>query len=268
MTTVLYKPDEFAACDSAWSVNGHPIYGIEEQKFIFFPSRSDGTLHLAIMCGSHIAITLQQALFLQVISSNQYASLQTLYLAEFDMEIDTAIFNLTTGQLRSVPHAWYPIGKHNGSCSMGTGGHHASHFYYHSSRWACKNRRKVPTRKLIHDCTITGSIAYACSQDSATGGKINKIEWSRGCCVCSNILPLPENYLNAYSSTLRSTMKEINDMYETLKTPSPQASNAREKMSRKPQQTRNAEMGAAAAPEATRLTMSRVLGHIRLFESL
>lgn len=268
MTTVLYKPDEFAACDSVWSIDGYPVHWIREQKFILFPAKSDGAMHLAMMCGSHIAIALQQAHLLQLITSNQYATLQTLYLAEFDMEIDTAIFNLSTGQLRCAPHTYYPINKYGGSHSMGTGGNHASHFYYHSPRWLLKKRRKNPLPTFQHSCLITGSLACAYSHDSASGGKMNRIEWKDGVCIFSNISLVAEDYLHNYSSDLKLTMQEIDDMYQNQKNSAPQARLTQDQNNLQDEQVNKVKITASAVPEATKLTMSRVLDHIKLFESL
>jgi len=268
MTTVIYKPERFAACDSKWSIDGREIRGVQEKKYLFFSSRSDNEIHVSFMCGTHIAIAVHQALYMQMIDYNEYFGLINRYTEEFSMEFDSVVLKLDSGELKSrADHNYYPINKRNGLFYIGSGGRHAGNFYYHAPRWLQTKLRKKPPRSLIHECQIVGSVISAYSQDKASGGKVHKIEWIDGTCSASNILPVHPGYHDTYTQTLVNTLREIHDMYENKigsdKTVSASTNKA-------PSQTHDLARVKADSTDrqATEMTLSRALEQIKLMQSL
>ncbi len=268
MTTVIYKPEKFAACDSKWSIDGREIHGVRENKFVLFPSRSDGETHISFMCGTHIAIAVHQALYLQLLDYNEYFGLISRYTEAFDMQYDSVLLKLDTGEMRSRPdHSYYPLSKVNGAFHLGTGGEHAGNYYYHAPRWLRTKQRKKPPLTLLNECRIAGSVISAYSQDKASGGKVNKIEWNDGACVASTILPVHPDYFNTYKQALVNTIREIHDMYEN-KTDSDKTVSASANKNNS-QGSHFARIKANAADsQATQVTLSRALEQIKLMQSL
>lgn len=269
MTTVIYKPEAFAACDSRWSIDGREVSNINENKYIIFQAPSSGESFISMACGTHIAIVLHQAMLLKLIDSNQYFTLTSLYADFFELEIDFVFLKLETGELKSTPQEYYPKDKEGGLYVMGTGGIHAGRFYYHSSRVLRKKRRKKPPFLFSNACGIAGALQNAYSQDVASGGKVNKIEWSDGSCTVSTFLPLPNDYREKYLETLVTSMREIHDMYENnnagnLTQMAGQAQNQNQSQGSSSQARARNNNGS----NATKLTTSRVLEQIKLFESL
>ncbi|WP_433647508.1 hypothetical protein [Kosakonia pseudosacchari] len=268
MTTIIYKPELFAACDSKWSIDGREIRGITENKYVFFPSHSDGEMHVSFMCGTHIAIAVHQALYLQVINAEEYFGLISRYTDVFEMEFESVILTLEKGQLRSRNvHSYYPLSKKNGVYHLGTGGAHASGFYYHAPRWLRAKQRKKPPANLLNKCPIAGSVLSAYSQDNASGGKVNKIEWKDDSIAFSNILPIHQTYHETYSRTLESTIRGIHEMYENQKVMNKSVSASAAKSST--QNTNASRIKAdTASSQATKVTLSRALEQIKLMQSL
>lgn len=267
MTTVIYKPEAFAACDSRWSINGSVVDNICENKFIVFQSPSSHDYFVYMATGTHIAIVLHQAQLLQLIDCNQYYTLSRLYGDYFELELDFVILKLDTGELKTTPQEYYPSGKANGVYIMGTGGKHAGSFYYHSLKALRRKRRKRPPYAFSNSCCIAGSLQNAYSKDTASGGKVNKIEWSDGTCVNSTFLPLPNNYRERYLETLVITMREIHGMYEKKSNDSSVMRTSTETLVAKPTSSQ-ASAKSTSGSHATKLTTSRVIEQIKLFESL
>lgn len=268
MTTIIYKPELFAACDSKWSIDGREIRGIKENKYVFFPAHADGEMHVSFMCGTHIAIAVHQAFYLQLISPDEFFGLISRYTDVFEMEFESVILTLEKGQLRSRNvHTYYPLTKKNGLYHLGTGGAHASGFYYHAPRWLRTKQRKKPPANLLNSCRIAGSVQSAYSQDSASGGKVNKIEWKDDSIAFSNILPIHQTYHQTYSSTLEITIRGIHEMYENQKIMNKSVSASASKSSTQgPNASRiKADMGNSQAPK---VTLSRALEQIKLMQSL
>ena len=268
MTTVIYKPEIFAACDSRWSINGYAVSGIKENKYIVFQAPASGDFFISMACGTHIAIVLYQAMLLKLIDGNQYYTLTGMYAHSFELELDFVCLRLETGELRSVPQDYYPENKRDGVYVMGTGGIHAGRFYYHSSKVLRKKRRKKPPFVFINACGIAGALQNAYSQDVASGGKVNKIEWLEGTCVNSTFLPLPNDYKENYLDILAASMREIHKMHKensgntTLAVV--KANNQKSTQGQVVQTKARSGVGSSA----TKLTTSRVLEQIKWFESL
>lgn len=268
MTTVIYKPELFAACDSKWSIDGREIFGVRENKYVLFPSRSDGETHISFMCGTHIAIAVHQALYMQLIDYDEYFGLISRYTEAFDMQFDSVILKLESGELRARPdHSYYPLMKKSGVFHLGTGGEHAGNFYYHAPRWLHTKRRKKPPLKLLNDCRIAGSIINAYSQDKASGGKVNKMEWVDGACVASTILPVSPEYHEIYTQALVTTIREIHDMYEQKNDSNKTVSASANKRASNSNNLAHIK-GDSSNSQATKLTISRALEQIKLMQSL
>ncbi|HFD2079440.1 hypothetical protein NL402_11385 [Serratia marcescens] len=271
MTTVLYKPECFVACDSKWTIEGNEIEGVKEDKFILHHSPNTNEMYISFMCGSHIAIALNQALFIELINPEEYFGLSIRYLDFFPMEYDVATFKLTNGELKTRPHEYYPENKINGAFSLGTGGRFAGAFYYHSTKQSHKKRRKNPPFYLSEKCKISCALQFAYSQDRHSGGRVNKIEWSDGQCVGSSILPVDADYIDNYRKILVHTIKEVHEMYEknfevqALAS----ASKAHPTLNSQPSPVAGtAKASTRSGAQASQMTMSRVLEQIKMFKSL
>jgi len=268
MTTVLYIPEKFAACDSKWTANELAIPGVKENKFVFFSSVSDRKMYVCFMCGDHIPIVISQALYLQLITFEEYTGLFTRYMDVFDLEYEFAIFELDTGAIKSGLHPYYPPLKSEGAHWMGSGGLAASSFFYHGNKIVRKKRRKSPPHHLSGKCKIAGALNFAYSKDVCSGGKVCKIEWNNGRCIDSSILPIPDNYSDNYSQTLVTTMGEIHEMYERIQrnhvvAPSKAANDTEHKS-----EERLAKAKSHSESQVTKMTMSRVIEQMRIFNSL
>lgn len=271
MTTVLYKPECFVACDSKWTIEGNEIEGVKEDKFILHHSTKTNESYISFMCGSHISIALHQALYIELISIEEYFGLTNRYLDVFPMEYDVATFKLTSGELKTKPHDYYPENKKNGAFSLGTGGYFAGAFYYHSTKQSHKKRRKSPPFYLSEKCKISCALQFAYSQDRHSGGRVNKIEWSNGQCVGSSILPVDANYVDNYRKILIHSIKEVHEMYERNFEEQALASASKAHRTLKSQSSPvsgTAKASTHSGAQASQMTMSRVLEQIKMFESL
>jgi len=117
-----------------------------------------------------------------------------------------------------------------------------------------------------NSCRIVGALQNAYSQDVASGGKVNKIEWLDGGCIFSTFLPLPSDYKEEYLEILTASMKEIHEMYtENSGRLTQMAVQAQTSNSRTSSQVSAKNKSGS---QATKLTTSRVLEQIKLFETL
>lgn len=225
-------------------------------------------MHISFMCGTHIAIAVHQALYLQLIDYNEFFGLINRYTEAFEMEYDSVVLKLDTGEMRvKTNHCYYPIAKRKGVFHLGTGGEHAGNFYYHAPKWLRAKRRKKPPCTLLNECRIAGSVVSAYSQDKASGGKVNKIEWYDGTCVASTILPVHPNYLTTYKQTLVNTIREIHDMYENKIGSDKTVSASANKSNAKCDNLARIKADSANS-QATKVTLSRALEQIKLMQSL
>jgi len=269
MTTVFYKPGRFAACDSKWSIDGYEINDIREDKYILHVSPNTGDMLITLMAGSHVAIVLYQALLSELITPQQFFNLFNMYDEFFELDYDSVTFLLANGVLKSKPHSYYPDHKGNGIYSFGSGGIFAGSFFYHATIYTHKKRKKVPPRCFSHSCGITCAMNYAYSQDVCSGGKVHKLEWLDTDAVQGTMLPTNENYTNDLKLTLMETMREIHDMYIEKAQNQVVASLADKK--RTLQQKRLSGQAIAKTQpntQATKMTVSTVIDHLKWFESL
>ncbi|MGY3115227.1 hypothetical protein ACVWYV_003458 [Pantoea eucalypti] len=269
MTTVFYKPGQFAACDSKWSIDGFEINDINEDKFILHSSPNTGDMLVTLMAGSHVAIVLNQALLIGLITPQQFFNLFNMYDTLFDMDYSFVTFLLANGVLKSKPHAYYPDHKRNGIYSFGSGGICAGSFYYHATIYRFKKRRKTPPRAFSHSCGIVCAMHYAYSQDGCSGGKVHKLEWAQDGAVHGTMLPANENYTENLKLTLVETMREIHDMYIEKAQNQVVASLADKKRTLQEKRSRGLAI-AKTQPnsQATKMTVSTVIDHLKWFESL
>ncbi|NYU08006.1 hypothetical protein A8O28_22080 [Enterobacteriaceae bacterium CCUG 67584] len=269
MTTVFYKPGLFAACDSKWSIDGFEINDIRENKYILHTSPNTGEMLVTLQAGSHVAIVLNQALLSQLISPQQFFNLFRIYEEHFELDYDSITFLLSNGVLKSKAHAYYPDLKANGIYSFGSGGSYAGSFYYHASIYSRKKRNKVPPRSFAHSCGIVCAMNYAYSQDGFSGGKVHKLEWVQNQSVHGTMLPINENYFTKLELTLVDTLREIHDMYIEKAQNQVVASLADRKRALQEKQSR-ARVNAKTQPnsQATKMTVSTVIDHLKWFESL
>ncbi|WP_274242682.1 MULTISPECIES: hypothetical protein [Enterobacter] len=269
MTTVFYKPGVFAACDSRWSINGNEIKDIRESKYVFHKSPSTGEMLVTLQAGSHIAIVLHQAFLSQLISPPQFFTLFKMYEDHFELDYDSITFLLSNGVLKSKAHTYYPDYKGNGIYSFGSGGYYAGSFYYHASVYSRKKRNKVPPRTFAHSCGIVCAMNYAYSQDVCSGGKVHKLEWVQNHAAHGTMLPLNQNYFTDLETTLIETLREIHVMYIEKAQKQVVASLADRKRVLQEKQSRGRVTATTQAnSQATKMTVSTVIDHIKWFESL
>ncbi|HGC1984830.1 TPA: hypothetical protein ACIX5R_000417 [Escherichia coli] len=269
MTTVFYKPGLFAACDSKWSIDGFEINDIKEEKFILHSSPNTGEMLVTLQAGSHIAIVLYQALLIALITPQQFFNLFNMYNDHFELDYDSVTFVLSNGVLKSKPHAYYPGYKRNGIYAFGSGGAYAGFFYYHARVYRHKKRNKTPPRTFSNSCGISCAMKYAYSQDACSGGKVYKIEWVHDGTVHGTMLPTNVNYSPNLKVTLMNTMREIHDMYIEKSQNQVVASLAEKK--RVLQEKRSRVQAIAKThpnSQATKMTVSTVIDHLKWFETL
>ncbi|MCE9967149.1 hypothetical protein LZ654_20290 [Lelliottia amnigena] len=269
MTTVFYKPRRFAACDSKWSIDGFEIDDINEDKFIMHSSPSTGEMLVTLQAGSHVAIVLYQALLSELITPQQFFNLFNMYDDHFELDYDSATFLLSDGVLKSKSHAYYPDDKKNGIYSFGSGGIYAGSFFYHAGIYTHKKRKKVPPRSFSHSCGIVCAMNYAYSQDGCSGGKVHKLEWVQDGVVHGTMLPIPEEYFKTLKLTLIETMREIHHMYIEKSQNQVVASLADKKRTLQEKRSQGQAI-AKTQPnsQATKMTVSTVIDHLKWFESL
>ena len=269
MTTVFYKPGRFAACDSKWSINGYEINDIRENKYILHVAPKSGEMLVTLMAGSHVAIVLNQALLTGLITPGQFFNLFQMYDEYFDLDYDFVTFVLANGVLRSKPHSYYPNHKRNGIYSFGSGGIFAGSFFYHAAIFSHKKRKKVPVRNFSHACGIICAMNYAYSQDVCSGGKVHKVEWLNTGAVHGTMISTNKNYSNNLTLTLMETMREIHDMYTEKAQNQVVASLAEKKRTLyKKQLSGQAIAKTQSNTQATKMTVSTVIDHLKWFESL
>lgn len=269
MTTVFYKPGQFAACDSKWSIDGFEINDIRENKYILHTSPNTGEMLVTLQAGSHVAIVLYQAFLSQLISPEQFFTLFKMYEDHFELDYDSITFLLSNGVLKSKAHTYYPDYKGNGIYSFGSGGYFAGSFYYHASVYCRKKRNKVPPRTFSHSCGIVCAMNYAYSQDGCSGGKVHKLEWVQNHGVHGTMLPINENYFTNLELTLVATLREIHDMYIEKAQNQVVASLADKKRVLQEKHSRGRVIAKTqTSSQATKMTVSTVIDHLKWFESL
>lgn len=272
MTTAIYKEEHFAACDSLWTNDGGLVRrDITEKKGITFNFK-DSEL-VSFMAGNHVAIALMQAMQLSVITNEHYANLMTLYMEHTDMQMSMVVFFKSTGEIDSrfgENLSRYMVKNRVVANTLGSsGGDFASEFLYFSSKRLRKKRRKKGNFASSSGCNIVGAVNYAYTKDSASGGKVFKIQWKDGQTVYSNIPLSNQHASERYKRQLKDTLVAIHSRYDKMKNKNlnlNQNQNYMNTAAKQASSNSNKQVNAnASSNDVPLMTMSRVINYAKIF---
>jgi len=272
MTTTIYREYEFAACDSKWSVDGHPRRDVLEKKAIHIDFK--GREAISLMCGDHPMIVLMQAMQLKVITPEQYASLQSLYMDVEDFTFGMVILDKQSGAI--LVNMYTPpmvtIKRKQIVYDLGsTGGEFSAHCLYHAEQKLRKKKRHRGYSTSSVGCKITSAVRYAYRRDRFSGGKVYKILWLDNDMKYSNIPLSNDSVKNHYRRILEDTLKIIHSRYEekTNMRQNAQLQTAAASQSQTGQpKIQNKQLNQtpnASGDRSHQMTMSRAINYARLF---
>lgn len=119
----------------------------------------------------------------------------------------------------------------------------------------------------MNECCIAGSVVSAYSQDKASGGKVNKIEWRDGACIESTILPVHPDHHKTHAQALVETIREIHNMYDNANEVNKTARASANKKQSQVHELANVKANPVNS-QATKVTLSRALEQTKLMQSL
>lgn len=214
MTTLIYRECEFAACDSKWSIDGVWQRYIVEKKAITISYQ--GKEVLCFMAGDHVMIALMQALQLKVITPDQYASLQILYLDIENYTFDMVMLDKQSGEVINTSNK-NPVrvkGKPIAYSLDSTGGEFALECLYYAERKLKKKRRNRTYSTSPCGCKVASAVRYACRRDIYSDGKIYKSIWDGNGLIYNNIPLSNQVAIRRYCQNLQKTLVSIHEIYK------------------------------------------------------
>ncbi|HGF8972827.1 TPA: hypothetical protein ACJCXU_004368 [Yersinia enterocolitica] len=152
--------------------------------------------------------------------------------------------------------------------SLGSsGGDFASEFLYFSSKRLRKKRRKKGNFASSSGCNIVGAVNYAYTKDSASGGKVFKIQWKDGQTVYSNIPLSNQHASERYKRQLKDTLVAIHSRYDKMKNKNlNQNQNYMNTAAKQASSNSNKQVNAnASSNDVPLMTMSRVINYAKIF---
>ena len=219
MTTIFAGEGLFLCLDSRWSFGSQIADEWPTSKFVVV----EGELH--IFAGHEVPILLEQAVQFEILPHDDYVLL-TRHLIDTcelngyeDPVMETAILSADNGSAIDLTEAdFYFIRHGNGNLPagvrhdtffwLGSGGKHASEFFYHA------HKRK---RKSIKGCNLLGALNHASRKDIGTGGRFHSWIWAdSGYFVRNSNRMLVEFDSNSYCSYLRTQIDNLLSEMEQL----------------------------------------------------
>lgn len=161
-------------------------------------------------------IALMQALQLKVITPDQYASLNILYLDIEDYSFDMVMLDKSSGEVVNTSHKT-PVciqGKPVAYSLDSTGGEFALECLYYAERKLKKKRRDRTYSTSPCGCKVASAVRYACRRDIYSDGKVYKSIWDSNGLMYSNIPLSNQVAVNRYRQNLQKTLVHIHDIYE------------------------------------------------------
>lgn len=185
MTTAIAKQYEFFAVDSKWSLSSAPKLELVDhpiKKYVY----SDKGDVLTLFAGDELPILLYQAARLELISDEQFLSLNAR-AASLGFEIEQLTLDAVDGEfLTQVPSYMGRVAY------LGSGGEYAALFHHYSLIEGSYIRSDI--------CCIERAINFAYLKDCVfSGGQVNKKTWQ---------VPAFDNTINTETSNYKSSLLE------------------------------------------------------------
>lgn len=196
MTTVIYIPKDFVACDGLWSTPFGQL-ALENHyiaKYLYVNDK------IIVFAGSEYAIVCLQALFRKIISKEYYQKIAEKHFLTGD-SLEYLIINIHTGELEKflLPKHYRPFA--NEIYHLGSGGEFAAHFFFYAKKYHFQTKNGKNN--------VEGALKYAYYKDSLSSGEPTMIKsWNP-----KYIIDTTVNNDNAiYDYLLETRFKEL-DMY-------------------------------------------------------